>query len=401
MDSTQHKTISRGKEPLKIIMLSVDFMPWTGGIAQLHHNIAVGFARNGYKLTAIAPRYPGLEHHDTHLPYQIMRIPYIRGFFEVMAFLALVWEWVKDRQLLLISGTWVAAGLPFMVLKFLTGTPYILVVHGMDLLHSPMISRIFTRRLREYYLKKSFEYAEQVWANSENTGKVVCAYSINPDKVRAFPLPLREDFERIAKGEKKIEAKPHPGRTILLTIGKLVPYKGQDKVIQVLPRLRDRFGDVEYHIVGEGLYEDHLRRLVKENGMEKHVNLYGSVPNDRLPELYALCDVFVMASREDMERGYLEGFGLVYLEANALGKPVVGGRSGGVPSAVEDGVSGLLCDPDDMDDIFDKLSILLKDPEYAERLGRQGRERVLNNFLVEHMMQTLEGFIKQAHLPQL
>jgi len=83
-----------------------------------------------------------------------------------------------------------------------------------------------------------------------------------------------------------------------------------------------------------------------------------------------------MASRAREREGDVEGFGLVYLEANACGKPVIGGRSGGVPDAVLDGVTGLLVEPTDTDDIAAAIIKLLADRDYARRLGENGRRRV-------------------------
>ncbi len=379
-----------------VILLSVDFPPLTGGIAQLLHNIALGFHKKGYQVLAVAPRFRGLVHNDHELPYSIRRIPLIRGFFETAALLIILRHWLKNRDTTVVCGTWVAGGLPLMLLKILIGLKYVIVVYGMDILHSELTTNLLTRRPRAYYMRKSLGLADQIWAISNYTGKIVESYSIDQKNILIFPLPLREDLEMIVRGDRRINVEPHPGKTVIMTVGKLVQYKGQDQIIRLLQRLRQRFGDVEYHIVGDGPDEEYLKKLVKDNGVEEHVRFLGSVPNSKLPELYATCDVFVMVSRENLKKGFLEGFGLVYLEANALGKPVVAGKSGGVPDAVEHGVSGLLADPEDLDDIYEKLSSLIENPEYAKKLGEQGRERVLNHFLVDHMMQTLVDYLNKA-----
>ena len=85
-----------------------------------------------------------------------------------------------------------------------------------------------------------------------------------------------------------------------------------------------------------------------------------------------------MPSRELVDRGDTEGFGITYLEANACEKPVIGGRSGGVSDAVVDGTTGFLVNPDDIEEIADKLITLLSDPVLSKRLGKQGRERIEN-----------------------
>ena len=122
--------------------------------------------------------------------------------------------------------------------------------------------------------------------------------------------------------------------------------------------------------------------------LDDHVLFTGYVDPDQLNSLYNLCDVYVMLSRELVARGDTEGFGITFLEANACGKPVIGGDSGGVSDAILDGVTGFLVDPLDVDGVAEKLILLLEDPDLARRLGQQGRARVEGSF-------TWDGITKQ------
>jgi phosphatidylinositol alpha-1,6-mannosyltransferase len=105
-----------------------------------------------------------------------------------------------------------------------------------------------------------------------------------------------------------------------------------------------------------------------------------NVGDDELPSMYGMCDVFVMPSRADLGACDVEGFGIVYLEANACGKPVIAGKSGGIADAVLDGETGLLVPPDSPETLADSICRVLTHEEYAERLGRQGRERAIREF---------------------
>jgi phosphatidylinositol alpha-1,6-mannosyltransferase len=170
------------------------------------------------------------------------------------------------------------------------------------------------------------------------------------------------------------------GKKILLTVGRLVGRKGHDTVIKALPRILKQVPDVVYVIVGQGPMEAKLRELVRENNLTDRAIFTGFVPDGELPDYYRACDLFVMPSREIDSRERVEGFGIVFLEANASGKPVIGGRSGGVNEAIVDGVSGLLVDPLDVKALADAVVGLLLDPDRTRRLGIQGRKRVEQEF---------------------
>jgi glycosyltransferase involved in cell wall biosynthesis len=128
------------------------------------------------------------------------------------------------------------------------------------------------------------------------------------------------------------------GQPILLTVGRMQRRKGQDQIIRALPTILRAFPETKYVIVGplRGWPPDFvetLRSLAEELGVSQHVLITGEVSKEDLPLYYLACDVFVMPNRL-IPPGDVEGFGIVFLEASFLGKPVIGGQSGGVPDAV-------------------------------------------------------------------
>ena len=200
-------------------------------------------------------------------------------------------------------------------------------------------------------------------------------------KIRLIRLGVDpERFVTVATGSSVRSRFGLEGKRIPLTLARLVERKGQDKVIEALSLIKREIPDVRYVICGKGNDEERLRRIVAENGVEREVVFAGFVPNDERGAFYDACDAYVMPSREIPEKGDIEGFGITYLEANAFGKPVIGGKSGGVSEAVIDGVTGLLVDPCDVEAIAGACVRLLGDPELAGRLGSQGRDRVRREF---------------------
>jgi len=168
-------------------------------------------------------------------------------------------------------------------------------------------------------------------------------------------------------------------KKFILTVGRLIERKGQDKVIEALPRIMRVAPDVTYLIVGRGSKLDELRMKVKDMKLNRQVRFFTDILDSELPAFYQNAELFIMPSRQ-LADGDVEGFGIVYLEANFYGLPVIGGRSGGAAEAVEQGVNGLLVDPLSVNDIAQAIMSLLTNPARAREFGERGRRRVAARF---------------------
>ncbi len=234
--------------------------------------------------------------------------------------------------------------------------------------------------------------ANMVIANSNFTRKVLnCSMNVESSKIVVVNPPV--DTAKFKPGigcDDVIMKYRLNGKKVILTVGRLSDkekYKGQDAVIKALPRVSKRIPDVIYLIVGRGDDMERLKALVRDLGLEKKVIFAGYVPDEDLLQYYNACDLFIMPSREKMEEDgkgkKVEGFGIVFLEANACGKPVIGGRSGGIEDAVIDGVTGLLIDPENIDEIAGAIIRILTDDVLARKLAMQGKMRVENELSCE------------------
>jgi phosphatidylinositol alpha-1,6-mannosyltransferase len=179
------------------------------------------------------------------------------------------------------------------------------------------------------------------------------------DLARFSPRPRRDDL---------LARYGLSGRRVLLTVGRLSERKGADRVIGALPSLP---ADVAYLIVGEGPWRSALEAQAAVFGVSDRVVFAGAVPPEELVDHYALADVFIMANRE-LPNGDTEGFGLVFLEANACGVPVIAGNAGGSVDAVTDGVNGLVVDGDSSPAIAAAVQRILGDASLRETLVRDG-----------------------------
>ena len=160
----------------------------------------------------------------------------------------------------------------------------------------------------------------------------------------------------------------------LLTVARLDHHKGIDTVIRALPAVRAAFPTARYAVAGIGSRKATLERLVAELALGDAVRLLGFVPDEDLPALYTAADVFVLASRRyDL---LVEGFGIAVVEASASGLPVIVSRSGGLPEAVREGVTGVVIEPDDPGAVAGAVIRLLGDEPLRRRMGDAGRKAV-------------------------
>jgi phosphatidylinositol alpha-1,6-mannosyltransferase len=152
-------------------------------------------------------------------------------------------------------------------------------------------------------------------------------------------------------------------------------------VLAALPAVLACFPDVTYVIAGEGPARRGLEQEVARRGLSRHVAFTGFVSQAELRALYERAEVFLMPSLE--RASDIEGFGIVFLEANYFRTPVVGSRKGGIPEAIENGVNGLLVSGDDAAELGRVLVRLLGDPASRERLAERGHHRVVQGFTTE------------------
>jgi phosphatidyl-myo-inositol dimannoside synthase len=160
-------------------------------------------------------------------------------------------------------------------------------------------------------------------------------------------------------------------KLILLTIARLVERKGVDIALQALPAVRARVPNTHLLVVGEGPFLDQLKRIAAEQGVADAVTFVGAVPHNETPGYYAAGDIFIMPNRR-LATGENEGFGLVFLEANACGLPVIAGREGGPSEVVADGVNGLLVDGNNPDAVAQAIVRLATDRALYEQLRAGG-----------------------------
>ena len=245
-------------------------------------------------------------------------------------------------------------------------------------------------------LKKVLIDSKEIFTISEDTKKRMTDFGIPEKKIVKITPGL--DLKEFVPDEQTLTTKTAElkrrydlaNKKIILTIGRLVARKGQDTVIKSLPKILAKVPDVHYVIAGKGEDETRLKELVAELGLTDHVTFTGKFAENEKAAWYNLCDVFAMVSRIEKSVD-IEGFGIVYLEANALSKPVVGANVGGVPDAVANNQTGILVNnPSSTTEVAAAITKLLMNHDLATQLGKHGQDRIKKQFDWDQLVKRLE-----------
>ena len=361
---------------MKSLLIAYTYLPRMGGRELYLKNVFSHFSPD--ELVILTPYEEGCQAFDRESPVKIVRVKQERllwfmqgrrGRLRWFAFLAaLCW-----REGIEVVHTSLAFpdGMSGWLLKQVLGKPYIVYTFGKELTCRP-------NSAKQQRLKQALDQADRVVTISDYTRDWLVSLEVPPTRIsKITPGVDARRFYPDPEAGAAIRARYQlQGRPVILTIGRLVPHKGHDTVIKALPAILSHVPNAVYLIGGKGPNLEPLKALANEMGVSDHVLFAGYVSEEELPAFYNAADLFVMPSRQMLEAGEWEGFGIVYLEANACGKPVIGGRSGGTGDAVVDGQSGYLVDPESPKAIAEKVIRLLQDPTQAQRMGQFGREWV-------------------------
>jgi phosphatidyl-myo-inositol dimannoside synthase len=262
-----------------------------------------------------------------------------------------------------------------LIRKF-TGTPYWVVLYGIEVWGDlPAAKRDALRAAARLVAITRFTLDATIKRHSLG-------------EMPAVILPPTLPKESAGSPKTSDSASAEPQRPMVLTVGRIAAserYKGHDVMLEAWPSVLRRVPDAEYWIVGDGDDRSRLESRARDLGIAGSVRFAGSVSPEELAVCYDRCRIFAMPARTELDgsvpRG--EGFGIVFLEAMARGKPVVGPRMGAPAEFISSGVHGLLVDPTDPREVADALVELLADPVRARRMGDAAREWVPLEFSFE------------------
>jgi phosphatidylinositol alpha-1,6-mannosyltransferase len=385
----------------KVLMLTDSFMPHAGGSREYYNNIYRALVElGGSEVTILTKKIPGWRKFDDLAASSLFRVR--RQFRPLRSwkyrelpkgvgpFLQAVCHVLRYWSNIVHAGDLYPQGVTAIILKKLLRLPYIVYCHGEE------ITQTDKYRYQPGLRDRVYKNADAVIANSEFARQNLMRIGVNPDRIckitpgvdakRFRPRPPNIDLLRRYGLE---------GKTVILTVARLVPRKGHRIALQAFASVCDEFPDAHYLIAGTGPEEGYLRQFAKTLGVHHRVSFAGFVPSETLPDLYNLCELMLLANRQEAD-GDVEGFGIVFLEANAAGKPVIGGRSGGAIEAIVDDTTGCLVNPDDAVDVGNALRRLLSDQDLRARMGAAGARRVAQEFTWAERAQLLEDLNRRV-----
>jgi phosphatidyl-myo-inositol dimannoside synthase len=279
----------------------------------------------------------------------------------------------RPRGSVLHCGRALPEGLWAWMTKILTGTPYVCWSHGED------ASSAWASREYHVLMPRIYNAADAVLANSRNTARILSELGVDASRVTVvYPGVDTVRFSPGVDGRSIRRRHGLEGKFVLLSVARIERRKGHDLVLQALARLVPALPSLHYLIVGDGGERARLEAMTAELGLGRCVTFAGKVTEADLPRYYAACDVFAHPNR--VEGTDLEGFGLVFLEAAASGRPSIGGNSGGVPEAVQDAATGLLVSGTDTDELAQAIARLHASPAHLQAMGAAARDRVVREF---------------------
>ena len=352
----------------KTLLLTENFPPKEGGSGRWFWELYSRLPND--KVLIVANDTPeGREFDKTH-ELDIVRIELESTEWGLASTKGLGFYWETIRKVLKLvkehgieevhCGRVIPEGVIARALKLLAGARYNCFVHGED------VETAATSREHSLLVKNVCKNASMLICNSENTANIVHKLGFDSGSKCEVLHPGVDTsrFEVAAPDTSFRQQMGWSGKRVLLTVGRLQRRKGQDFLIKSMPALLKEFPDLFYAVVGRGECYDELISLVDQHKLHDNVCVYPDMDDEALIKCYQQCDIFILPNRTiDND---IEGFGMVLVEAQVCGKPVIAGDSGGTRETMNIGKTGHIIDCSSTENLLNGLSPILRNREIVD-----------------------------------
>lgn len=353
---------------MKILLVTNDFPPRAGGIEQYMLTLLKGLAPS--EVIVVAPESEGAGHFDEAAHFEVIRLAATRGRMwptpSLAKYLA-TFAMARDVDLVAFASMLPLATLGPAITRH-SELPFVVWHHGAELAGVGKIPGL-RQSMAALARRASLQFVVSEWTLGEARRLLG----------KTSPLHLLRAGVDLKQFNPKIDGSDVRARygigdaSVIVCVGRLVPRKGQDTLIRVMPELMKRHPDVHLLIVGTGPTANRLERLTGLHGVSHNVHLTGVVDAAALPAHYAAGDIYASPIRTRKLGLEAEGLGVVFLEAAAMGLPIVAGRSGGTSEAIKDGITGILVDGTEDREVAEALDGLLGNEAKRNEMGLAGR----------------------------
>ena len=335
------------------------FPPELGGMQSLMWGLTKEMSKN-FMIKVFADYQKNHKEFDDKESFSIERVGGIK-FLRKIRKAQLINEFLKESKVQgIIADHWKSLEL------IKSNKKKYCLIHGKEINH-PKESSINTR------LIKVLNDTEKVIANSEYTKNLAIDKGVDKNKIVVINPGVNPAEELNKKSLEKVERLLKIKTPRLITVSRFDKRKNHEKVIMALRNLKQQYPDIIYICIGYGDEENNLKKLVQELDLSSQVMFFKDISDDLKNSLLAKSDIFVMPSI--IHKTSVEGFGIAYVEAAQYGVPSLGGKDGGASDAIDDNKTGLICDGNNLDDIYSSLNSMIENKKYLE-LGKNAKDYV-------------------------
>ena len=341
------------------LIITRAFPPELGGMQSLMWGLTKEMSKN-FMIKVFADYHENHKEFDNKENFSIERVGGIK-FLRKIRKAQLINEFIKENK---IQGIIVDHWKSLELIK--TDKKKYCLIHGKEINH-PKGSSLNKR------VVKVLNNVEKVIANSEYTKNLAINNGVNRDKVIVINPGVGIVEELNKKSLEKVESLLKIKTPRLITVSRFDKRKNHEKVIMALRNLKQQYPDIVYICIGYGDEEENLKKLVQELDLGSQVMFFKDISNDLKNALIAKSNIFVMPSI--IHKTSVEGFGIAYVEAAQYGIPSLGGKDGGASDAISHDKTGLICDGNNLDDIYSSLNSMIENKKYHV-FGKNAKEYV-------------------------
>lgn len=351
---------------MKLWLIAENWPPRVGGIERYLHGIASHIPEGDIRVFAPTESQEGRDDESYVTRKRFFWKPLWPSWLPL--FISLKQQALVSRPDVILCGKALMEGYIGFLLKRIMGIPYVVCTYGME------IATWSNQPKNRKRLIRVLTKADAVLCINAQTQRELEQLGVSADRISVLYPGIEPDSLALSEHSNEILKKYNISRPYILTVARLIKRKGIDDLIAAYTSLASE--KIPLVIVGGGPEKESLVTQAKATG--DTIIFTGAISDSDLHALYANAALFALTPKE-LQRDY-EGFGIVYMEAAYFGLPALGTKTGGVEEAIEDGVTGILATPGDVDSITTGLHTLLTQPTLAKQYGQAGKARALASF---------------------